>query len=72
VEQGKGAVDESLPYFAGVYAGDGSYPHVQQALESSDLVITIGNIKSDLNTAGFTYHLSRLKTIDIHYNHVGE
>lgn len=67
---GKGAIDESLPNFAGVYAGEGSHPTVQKALESSDLVITIGNIKSDLNTAGFTYHLSRLTTIDIHYNHV--
>lgn len=67
---GKGAVDESLANFAGVYAGDGSHPGVQRALELSDLVVTIGNIKSDLNTAGFTYHLSRMRTIDMHYNHV--
>lgn len=65
---GKGAVDEDLPNFCGVYAGAGSHPDVAQALESSDLVITIGTIQSDLNTAGFTYQFSKLNTIDIEYD----
>lgn len=54
----------------GLYAGAGSDPKVAAALESSDLVITIGNIQSDLNTAGFTYHFSRLNRIDIHYKYI--
>ena len=35
----------------GVYAGDGSDPDVRERLESSDLILSIGAIKSDFNTA---------------------
>ncbi|KAK5109000.1 hypothetical protein LTR62_007634 [Meristemomyces frigidus] len=66
---GKGAVNESLPYFAGVYCGNGSKPEAKAAIEGSDLVITIGNIKSDLNTGFFSYSFSRLNTVDLHYDH---
>lgn len=44
---GKGAVDESLPNYGGVYAGDGSNAGVREIVESSDLVLSIGAIKSD-------------------------
>ncbi|KAI5358021.1 Putative thiamine pyrophosphate enzyme TPP-binding, thiamine pyrophosphate enzyme, central [Septoria linicola] len=64
---GKGAVDEDLSNFVGVYAGAGCHPGVSHALDSSDLVITIGTIQSDSNTAGFTYRFSKLNTIDIEY-----
>ncbi|MCJ1432564.1 Pyruvate decarboxylase 1 [Xylographa pallens] len=67
---GKGAVNETLPTFGGVYAGDGSNPDVRERLESSDLILSIGAIKSDFNTAGFTYHVSQLSTIDFHSNYV--
>ncbi|MCJ1318554.1 Pyruvate decarboxylase 1 [Xylographa vitiligo] len=67
---GKGAVNETLPTFGGVYAGDGSDPDVRERLESSDLILSIGAIKSDFNTAGFTYHVSQLSTIDFHSNYV--
>lgn len=63
---GKGAVDETLPNYGGVYAGNGSNKGVQERVESSDLVLSIGGIKSDFNTAGFTYRVSQLKTIDFH------
>jgi pyruvate decarboxylase len=63
---GKGAVDESLPNYGGVYAGDGSNPGVRERIEASDLVLSIGAIKSDFNTAGFTYRISQLTTIDFH------
>lgn len=63
---GKGAVDETIPQFGGVYAGDGSNPGVQERVEAADLLITIGSVKSDFNTAGFTYRTSQLKTIDLH------
>lgn len=65
---GKGTVDEDLPNFVGLYAGAASHPEVAASLESSDLVITIGTIQSDLNTAGFTYQFSKLNTIDIEYD----
>lgn len=63
---GKGAVNETLPNYGGVYAGSGSNAGVAERVESSDLVLTIGSIKSDFNTAGFTYRVSQLSTIDFH------
>ena len=67
---GKGAVDETLPNYGGVYAGDGSHPEVRKAVEGSDLVLSIGAIKSDFNTAGFTYRTSQLSTINFHSNYI--
>jgi pyruvate decarboxylase len=63
---GKGAVDETLPNYGGVYAGDGSNVGVKERVESSDLVLSIGAIKSDFNTAGFTIRMSQLTSIDFH------
>ncbi|KAH8819621.1 thiamine diphosphate-binding protein [Xylogone sp. PMI_703] len=67
---GKGAVNETHPTYGGVYAGDGSLPEVQKRVESADLILTIGGLKSDFNTAGFTYHTSTLNSIDFHSTHV--
>ncbi|RDL32501.1 Uncharacterized protein BP5553_08957 [Venustampulla echinocandica] len=67
---GKGAVNETHPAFGGVYAGDGSLPEVKKRVESSDLILTIGAIKSDFNTAGFSYKTSQLNSIDFHSTHV--
>ncbi|KAI9822429.1 MAG: Pyruvate decarboxylase 1 [Pycnora praestabilis] len=63
---GKGAVDETLPNYGGVYAGNGSNEGVAERVESSDLILTVGAIKSDFNTSGFTYRISQLSTIDFH------
>lgn len=63
---GKGAIDETLPNYVGVYAGTGSNAGVAEHVESSDLVLSIGAVKSDFNTAGFTYRVSQLSTIDFH------
>jgi len=67
---GKGAIDETNPNYGGVYVGDGSQPDVKHRVEASDLILTIGPIKSDFNTAGFSYHTSQLNTIDFHSTHV--
>ncbi|KAF2096870.1 pyruvate decarboxylase [Rhizodiscina lignyota] len=63
---GKSAIDETIPNYGGVYAGDGSNPGVRERVESSDLILSIGAVKSDFNTAGFTYRISQLSTIDFH------
>lgn len=63
---GKGALDETTATYGGVYAGDGSNDGVKERVESADLVLTIGAIKSDFNTAGFTIRTSQLKSIDFH------
>lgn len=65
---GKSAVDETNPNYGGVYAGDGSNDGVRDRVEQSDLILSIGAIKSDFNTAGFTYRIGQLKTIDFHSN----
>ncbi|KAF1920344.1 thiamine diphosphate-binding protein [Ampelomyces quisqualis] len=67
---GKGAVDETLPNYGGVYAGDGSNAGVKDRVESADLVLSIGAIQSDFNTAGFTVRMSQMNTIDFHSYHV--
>jgi len=66
---GKGAVDETSPTYGGVYAGLGSQPDVAARVEGSDLVLSIGSMKSDFNTAGFSYRTSQLNTIDFHSNY---
>ncbi|KAL9050798.1 MAG: hypothetical protein Q9162_006419 [Coniocarpon cinnabarinum] len=43
---GKGAVDETLPNYGGVYAGDGSHPAIREAVESSDLVLSSCQLNS--------------------------
>jgi len=67
---GKGAIDETLPNYGGVYAGDGSNAGVREVVESSDLILSIGAIKSDFNTAGFSYRIGRMNTIDFHSNYI--
>lgn len=66
---GKGAVDETSPYYGGVYAGSGSHPNVSERVEAADLVLTVGALKSDFNTTGFSYRTSQLNTIDFHSTH---
>ncbi|KAI8670780.1 Pyruvate decarboxylase [Fusarium keratoplasticum] len=64
---GKGAVNEDHPNYGGVFAGEGSHPpRVKQIIEESDLLITVGALKSDFNTAGFSYRTSQLNSVDFH------
>ncbi|KAL4885132.1 thiamine diphosphate-binding protein [Aspergillus karnatakaensis] len=67
---GKGAVNEAHRCYGGVYAGTGSNPGVREQVESSDLILSIGAIKSDFNTAGFSYRTGQLNTIDFHSTYV--
>jgi pyruvate decarboxylase len=57
---GKGAVNETHANYGGVYAGDGSEPDVKERVESSDLILTIGAMKSDFNTGQNILILSTL------------
>jgi len=66
---GKGGVDETSPTYGGVYAGSGSHPDVAARVEGADLVLSVGSLKSDFNTGGFSYHTSQLNTIDFHSDH---
>ncbi|EFX00900.1 pyruvate decarboxylase [Grosmannia clavigera kw1407] len=66
---GKGAVNESHATYGGVYAGISSNPAVIERVESSDLILSIGALKSDFNTSGFSYRTSQLNSIDLHSTH---
>ncbi len=63
---GKSGVDETHPSYGGVYAGDASRPAIKEVIEGSDLVMSVGSLQSDFNTAGFSFRLSELRTIDLH------
>ncbi|CAK7207353.1 hypothetical protein SEUCBS139899_010163 [Sporothrix eucalyptigena] len=63
---GKSAVNEEHSTYGGVYAGISSHPDVIKRVEGSDLILSIGSLKSDFNTSGFSYRTSQLRTIDFH------
>ncbi|KGQ02503.1 Pyruvate decarboxylase [Beauveria bassiana D1-5] len=67
---GKSAINEDHSNFGGVYAGEGSQPYsVKKFVESSDLILSIGTLQSDFNTAGFSFRTSKLNVIDLHSDH---
>ncbi|KAM6516512.1 Pyruvate decarboxylase 1 [Fusarium falciforme] len=49
---GKGIIDETLPIWRGIYAGDVSTPGLKQYVEGSDCIINLGPFLSDSNTGG--------------------
>jgi pyruvate decarboxylase len=63
----KGGIDENHPQFRGVFAGMCSTAEIQKEVYDADLVLAIGSLNSDFNTGGFTYRLSRKKTIGKYY-----
>ncbi|PGG99227.1 hypothetical protein AJ79_08657 [Helicocarpus griseus UAMH5409] len=63
---GKGAVDETLPQFQGIYVGAASDPVIRESFEASDLVLSIGLLKSDINTGCFTAKSDQLASIELH------
>lgn len=63
---GKGTIDECLPSFGGLYAGSGSHDNVREIVESSDMVLSLGLMKSDFNTMSFSYNLPTHNAVDLH------
>ncbi|CZR47383.1 putative PDC1-Pyruvate decarboxylase, isozyme 1 [Fusarium proliferatum ET1] len=59
----KGIIDEDKPYYMGVYSANVSFPGVQEALETSDLIINTGTLQTDSNTGGFTRKIPEEKVI---------
>lgn len=51
---GKAVVNETEEYYAGMYQGIISDPHLQEAFESSDCALVIGAVECDTNSGGFT------------------
>lgn len=67
---GKGSVTESLENFHGLYFGAYSDEKTRLAVETSDLVLWIGPVKSDVNTAFFTARLPGPNVVEIHRDRV--
>ena len=51
---GKAVVNETEEYYAGMYQGIISDPHLREAFESSDCALIIGAVECDTNSGGFT------------------
>ncbi|KAK4944548.1 hypothetical protein LTR10_015982 [Elasticomyces elasticus] len=61
----QGLVNESEPNHGGLYAGKGSHPGVQEFLESSDLVIHVGRLDTDVTTYLGSAKIKRASRISI-------
>jgi pyruvate decarboxylase len=48
-----------------VYIGSISNHEVKEKVESAKLILSIGSVKSDLNTGGFTYKIPTKSTIEV-------
>ncbi|KAH8707570.1 pyruvate decarboxylase-like protein [Phaeosphaeriaceae sp. PMI808] len=67
---GKGVVDETEEMYVGVWNGDVSTPGVKEAAKAADLVITLGYIAADTNSAKFSRKLATESTIHINPHNV--
>ncbi|RVD82147.1 uncharacterized protein DFL_006581 [Arthrobotrys flagrans] len=61
----RGAINEASPHFVGVYIGDVSRPEIQQAVQSADLIFSIGALNTDFNSGGFTNSTKPKHTIEL-------
>jgi indolepyruvate decarboxylase len=53
----KAVIDETFPHYVGLYNGKGSQPHVREAIENSDCLLSIGYRPIDLTSGSFTASL---------------
>ena len=67
---GKGAIDEQHPRFGGVYVGTLSRPEVKAAVESADLILSVGALLSDFNTGSFSYSYNTKNVVEFHSDHI--
>jgi TPP-dependent 2-oxoacid decarboxylase len=54
VNTSKGVIDETGPYFVGLYAGAGSKPEVREVVENSDALLAIGVRRVDTTSGAFS------------------
>ena len=67
---GKGSIDEDNPRFGGVYVGTLSNPAVKEAVESADLILSVGALLSDFNTGSFSYSYKTRNIVEFHSDHI--
>jgi indolepyruvate decarboxylase len=54
VNAAKAVIDETFPHYLGIYGGKASEPHVREAIESSDCLLSIGYRPIEVTTGDFT------------------
>jgi indolepyruvate decarboxylase len=57
VATAKAVIDETFPHYVGIYNGKASPPHVREAIETSDCLLSIGYRPIDLTSGDFTASL---------------
>lgn len=67
---GKGSIDEQNPRFGGVYVGTLSSPEVKEAVESADLILSVGALLSDFNTGSFSYSYKTKNIVEFHSDYI--
>lgn len=63
-------IDEQNDMYAGVYVGSLSHPQVKEAVENSDLVLSLGALLSDFNTGAFSYSFEKMNVIEFHSDYI--
>ena len=63
---GKAIVDETHPQYGGLYIGNLTSDAVKQVVESADVLLTVGSLKSDFNSGNFSYRTPKASTIELH------
>jgi pyruvate decarboxylase len=53
-----------------MYVGSNTIPEIKERVESADLLIQVGGLLSDFNTASFSYRTPRSSTIGLHSDRV--
>jgi pyruvate decarboxylase len=67
---GKSIIDETEPYFAGMYQGVVSDPEISEAIEATDCPLILGSIPADTNSGGLTRNFKKDGGIEINANNV--
>jgi len=60
---GKSAIDEREPFYLGVYQGAIGSPEVRERVESSDCVLMLGTVITDINLGIYTAQLDQARCI---------
>lgn len=69
LSMGKTAIDETNPYFVGVYTGNLSSSKIKDMIIAADVAFLIGVKLTDSTTAGFTYVNRNIQKIEIGLTH---
>jgi indolepyruvate decarboxylase len=54
INTAKGVIDETFPGYIGIYSGKASEPHVREAIETSDCLLSVGYRPIEVTTGDFT------------------